>query len=219
MARTPRADPEGTRRRPGPRRPWGLPSGPDEVTRAVLDAAARLFARDGVSAVTMRDIAKEARVNLALIGRYIGSRDELVRAVLADLSDQVVAQIRSDPTGEHGFDPDSVAGRWTRVLTHLVISDPGTAIEFGSGPVKEMREVAAAIYGVPEEVSRLRIAQVFASALGWRIFEDFLVSAAGLDAGSLEDLRSELNHTHRRLAATPLPSPPDPEVRRDPDRG
>ncbi len=159
----------------------------------------------------MRDVATEAKVNLALIGRYIGSRDDLIHAVLADLSDKVVAEIRSDPTGAKGFGPDSVTVQWTRVLTFLVVTDPEAAIEHGAQPVRELCERSAAVYGMPEETSRLRIAQVYASALGWRIFEDFLMAAADLDRGSLDDIRSELTRSHRRLAATPLLSPPDPD--------
>ena len=44
-----------------------MPTGPDAVRRAVLDAAAVLFAERGVGEVALRDIAAEARVNLALI--------------------------------------------------------------------------------------------------------------------------------------------------------
>ena len=53
--------------RPGPRRAPGAPAGPDEVRRAVLDAAAPLFAERGVDAVSLRDIAAGADVHLALI--------------------------------------------------------------------------------------------------------------------------------------------------------
>ncbi|HMU79510.1 MAG TPA: hypothetical protein PKC57_04560, partial [Microthrixaceae bacterium] len=43
------------RKRPGPRRAEGMPTGPIEVRRAVIDAAAQLFCRDGVAEVTLRD--------------------------------------------------------------------------------------------------------------------------------------------------------------------
>ena len=56
-------------------------------------------------------------------------------------------------------------------------------------------------------------AQIVAAALGWRIFEDYLVQAGGLDAIPLATLRDELVHSARRLGATPWPSPPDPRPR------
>ena len=45
---------------PGPRREPGAPVGPEEVRRAVLEAAAVLFAERGVDAVSLRDIAAAA---------------------------------------------------------------------------------------------------------------------------------------------------------------
>ena len=49
-----------------------------------------------------------------------------------------------------------------------------------------------------------------AAALGWRIFEEYLVDAAGLGDIPVEVLREELVHAARRAGATPWPSPPDP---------
>ncbi len=189
-----------------------MPAGPDAVRRAVLDAAAALFASNGVTLVTLRDIAEAAQVNLGLINRYLGTRDDLIRAVFRDLTDQLLAEIRDDPTGMRGFEPDSVMVRWTRVLTYFVVVDPELAVEVGSAPLHELSAVVTRIYGQDEESARLRIAQLMASALGWRLFEPYLMAASGLADSSLEEVRMELTHTHRRLAATPLPSPEDPPV-------
>ena len=68
-------------------------------------------------------------------------------------------------------------------------------------------------YGLDAEAARLRAAQIVAAALGWRIFEDYLVAAGELDAVPLETLRDELARSARRLGATPWPSPPDPSPR------
>lgn len=188
-----------------------MPSGPEEVRAAVLDAAAELFAIRGVSNVTLRDIAAAAQVNLGLINRYIGPRDTLIEAVFKDLTDQLVAEIRDDPTSQRGFDVDSVMGRWTRVLTHLVIVDPELAVRIGKEPADELSAFVEQLYGLPRDAARLRVAQLFASALGWRLFEPYLLDSAELTDMSIDDARDELTHTHRRLAATPLPSPPDPD--------
>jgi AcrR family transcriptional regulator len=53
------------------------------VVEALLSTATRLFAERGPSAVSLRDVAAEANVNLGLIHRYIGSKDDLLAAVLA----------------------------------------------------------------------------------------------------------------------------------------
>ena len=82
---------------PGPRRPAGSLTGPDEVRRAVLDAAAMLFALRGVDAVPLRDIAAAADVHLALIRLYVGTREELLLAVFDYLSDQVARAVAENP--------------------------------------------------------------------------------------------------------------------------
>src|SRR3954447_14392716 len=52
--------------------------------RAVLDAAARLFARDGAACVTMEAVAAEAGVGKGTVFRRFGDRASLARAVLSD---------------------------------------------------------------------------------------------------------------------------------------
>ena len=56
--------------------------GRDAATRRMLDAAAELFAERPVSSVTVRDIADRAGVSHALVHRYLGSQDDIFRAVL-----------------------------------------------------------------------------------------------------------------------------------------
>lgn len=54
------------------------------ATRALLlDAARRRFARGGYAATTVREIADDAGVNVALINRYFGSKEGLFEACLA----------------------------------------------------------------------------------------------------------------------------------------
>ena len=48
----------------------------------LLDAARRRFASDGYAATTVREIADEAGVNVALINRYFESKEGLFRACL-----------------------------------------------------------------------------------------------------------------------------------------
>jgi AcrR family transcriptional regulator len=59
------------------------PHGRDEVVAALIATAATLFAERGPAAVSLRDVATAADVNLGLIHRYIGSKEDLLAAVLA----------------------------------------------------------------------------------------------------------------------------------------
>jgi len=55
---------------------------PDDTASRIIDAAERLFIRDGTEATSLRAVTREAGVNVAAIHYYFGSRDELLRAVL-----------------------------------------------------------------------------------------------------------------------------------------
>ncbi len=48
----------------------------------MVDAAAHLFAERGPAAVSLREVARRAGVNLGLIHRHIGSKEDLLAAVL-----------------------------------------------------------------------------------------------------------------------------------------
>jgi TetR/AcrR family transcriptional regulator, repressor for neighboring sulfatase len=180
----------------------------------VLDAAAALFARRGVDAVSLRDIAAAADVNLSLIRRYIGRRDDLVTAVFHHVSDQLARAVEGNPLSGQGFSADTVMGKWVRIAAVLAISGRSMESRPEFNPVVAMAETLIAGYGMAGEAARRRAAQIVAAALGWRIFEDYLVQAGGLDAIPLAILRDELTHSARRLGATPWPSPPDPRPAR-----
>lgn len=63
---------------PRPRRTLAVSA---ETREKILDAAERLFARDGFSGATLRDITRAARVNLAAVHYHFGGKEALYRAV------------------------------------------------------------------------------------------------------------------------------------------
>ncbi|MCP1502990.1 AcrR family transcriptional regulator [Curtobacterium herbarum] len=62
---------------------------------ALVQAARRRFAFDGYRATTVRDIAADAGVNVALINRYFGSKEGLFRACL----DRATPEQEATPSG------------------------------------------------------------------------------------------------------------------------
>ena len=63
-------------------------------TEEMMVAALDLFARHGVDAVTIKDIAKALKVNTALIYYYFDSKDDLFRACLKYCIERTVAYFR-----------------------------------------------------------------------------------------------------------------------------
>ena len=59
---------------------------------SILDAAERLFARQGFTATTIKQIGKEAAVNPALLYYYYDSKETLYRAMLQRILAQLLAR-------------------------------------------------------------------------------------------------------------------------------
>ncbi len=149
-------------------------------------------------------------MNLTLIRRYVGSRDDLIDAVFAQVSEQLAAAVAEQPLAGQGHGPDTVMGKWVRIGAALAISGRPMSAGAIHNPVQAIADSLVAGYGLTSEAARVRAAQIVAAALGWRIFEEYLMTAAGLDDVPVDVLREDLVHSARRLGATPWPSPPDP---------
>ncbi|MBK9794177.1 MAG: TetR/AcrR family transcriptional regulator [Sphingobacteriales bacterium] len=48
----------------------------------ILDVAERLFAEQGFEAVSIREISKEADINIAMVSYYFGSKEKLYEEVI-----------------------------------------------------------------------------------------------------------------------------------------
>ncbi len=163
--------------------------------------------------MSLRDVAAKADVHLALISRYVGNREELVAAVFDHLSERVSEAVVDNPLSGQGFSADTVMGQWVRVAAALAIRRRPLTSRPAFNPVVAMATTLAEGYGLDELSARIRASQIVAAALGWRIFEDYLLEAGDLHGLPLQDLRDDLAHSARRLGATPWPSPPDPVPR------
>lgn len=62
-----------------------------EIKEQILDVAEGAIARDGYAGTTLRNIVGQAKVNLAAVHYHFGSKEDLLRAVLARISQPIVA--------------------------------------------------------------------------------------------------------------------------------
>ncbi len=60
------------------------PAAPSDTRQRLLDAAARIFARDGLTGATTRAIAQEAGVNEVTLFRHFQTKDRLLAAVVGE---------------------------------------------------------------------------------------------------------------------------------------
>ncbi|MCB9046341.1 MAG: TetR/AcrR family transcriptional regulator [Chitinophagales bacterium] len=64
-----------------------------EKQHHILDVAEELFAQNGFNGTSVRDIAKEAGVNIAMISYYFGSKEKMLEALFIRRANDVKIQI------------------------------------------------------------------------------------------------------------------------------
>jgi AcrR family transcriptional regulator len=195
--RRPANDPSARPRRGRPPKDADAPHGPDEVIKAVVDAAAELFSSQGYGTVSLRQVAAAAGVNPGLVHRYIGSKDDVLRAVFAKFAYEL----------EEG--PDAVTGprlspgterlvlRHQRIVAHLTLEGYDISRFKTESPIVDV--ILTAIHDhapVGDRDARIRALQIVALGLGWRLFESFLISTSGLDPSDRDDIVAAIRETN-----------------------
>lgn len=105
---------------------------PADTRQRILDAAFRRLAAEGYAALSVREIARDAGLNHALINYYFGSKEQLVVEVFASADEQRVQRQKAMYLGEGGFahkwrqarryyDGDLESG-YVRVLIELIVA-------------------------------------------------------------------------------------------------
>ena len=79
----------------------------EEVSQALIDAAAALLAERSYAHLTVRGIAARADVNPAFVHRYFGSKRRLLHAAMEQAQQHVIARIDKMPDVIAGGLPSS----------------------------------------------------------------------------------------------------------------
>jgi AcrR family transcriptional regulator len=166
--------------------------GRDEIRSAVIEAAARRFAAEGPDA-PLRDIADDAGVNLGLIHRHIGNKDDLLRAVLAAEIEGGVGFIAQSGNVASAlrrlFSGAASNGRYIRIIAWLLLQNPSQLTHQDRYP--GMQALRALASGESDDVDpELMIAM--AAIYGWTVFGPQLRAAFGYDRAEPEDLERRL---------------------------
>jgi AcrR family transcriptional regulator len=125
-----------------------LPSTKDQILRA----ASHVLQRDGVAALSIRAVAAEAGVNLALVHYHFHSRDGLLLAVLEDLN----AELLNRQRGLYDTPDATLAMKWQQAVEFY-------RQDLASGYVRILLELAAHGYANPQMAERVR-----AAMRGWQ---------------------------------------------------
>jgi AcrR family transcriptional regulator len=151
------------------------------VQAAVLRAAGEHFARHGTAA-SLRAIADEANVNVGLIHRHFGNKDELLRAVLRHQTQAGAAVVAREPTPgaalRHIFDAGPGTGRYVRTLAWLLLEGSEPASFQPEYPTIEALRTMPHEHLSDEEYD-LRLLAGLLIVYGWTVFGPQLLTAFG----------------------------------------
>lgn len=111
----------------------------------ILRAARLVLQRDGVGNLTIRSVATEAEVNLALIHYHFHSRDGLLLAVLEDLNAELLMRQR----GMYDQADMTLADKWRQAVAFY-------HQDLESGYVRTLLELAGHGYSNPQMAERVR---------------------------------------------------------------
>ncbi len=160
-----------TARRP----PTGLRADARRNRAAVVAAAKRLFADQGLDA-QMPDVAKAAKVGVGTVYRHFPTKDDLIAAMAAERFERLAERAREDLQNE---DPWEGIADFIRFSAEIQAEDRGLCEVMGSRP--EVMDAAAQAAGLGELceqlVERAQRSGDLRSDLAW---EDIPMIACGL---------------------------------------
>jgi TetR/AcrR family transcriptional regulator, repressor for neighboring sulfatase len=153
--------------------PVERPTGRDEIRAAVLEAAARRFATDGPDA-SLRDIADDAGVNLGLIHRHVGNKDDLLRAVIereiAGGPGAIEQAADAAAALRRIFEGAASDGRYVRIVAWLLLREPHAPRHQDRYPGMAALRALAADDGLDDADRDARLMVAMAAIYGWTVF-------------------------------------------------
>lgn len=172
--------------------------GKDEVSAAVLQAAAELFAEKGPAATSIREVATRAGVNHGLLHRHFGSKRQLLAATLQNLADSA-ASLRE--SGAPAAEIEAASEIQARVMVRSMLD---------GFPVEELQQRFPGMQAFLEQVqahheddrtARLLAAHGMALQVGWGLMGPTLRVAFGLQDFDDTEIRSAVADQITKIVA------------------
>jgi len=182
------------------------PRGKSAVRAALMQAAGIMLSRHGITGVSVRDIAQEAKVNHGLIHRHFGSKDRLVQETVQSLSDRIAGQLGPAAPDEslsdllrNTMNATETQSHYYRILAFLMLTDGGEELIQSDFPV--VRRMLKAVEREPNRMlsTKATIVMLLSLGLGLMIFEPYLRRAAKLSDAEFQSIRMELGRWASQL--------------------
>ena len=185
----------------------------EDVSEALIDAAATLASERGSGHVTVRDIATRAGVNATFVHRYYGSKQNLMRAAMVRAQERLAARIAEVPDvvegaaaivhatlGEREFIATLTRATLDGVFAEIPTGNPALAVL-----VERFQRQAAAGGGGGRHDPRVVVACLSAATVGYALLGDYIRHGTGLEGRPDEEVEAMLVDVLRDVARLALP--------------
>lgn len=172
----------------------------EEVSQALVEAAAALFAERASGRVTVRDIAARADVNPALVHRYFGTKQNLMGAAMEAAQRHVVAQIDLMPDVVQGasavFHAALQETEFVATLARATLDDDLPEFPGGYPSIRRLVERFEAeledrgIHGRHD--ARVVVACLSSLTMGYALFGQFIRRGTGLDGEAADQVEAAI---------------------------
>ena len=178
------------------------PRGREQIRAALIASTLDLLESNGLD-ISIRQIAERADVPHSVIGRYFGSKDELVRSAIESTlpADREAAQHHdtAEETARAMFDSGVARPERIRILAQL--------LQAGIEP-RDIRAEAPMMTSLVKLIEerqpdhadpRIIAAAVSALSMGWVLAGDYIVDHTGIDVLDRDEVHEELKRLMLRL--------------------
>ena len=185
----------------------------EDVSQALIDAAASLSAERGSGHVTVRDISTRAGVNATYVHRYFGSKQDLMRAAMSRSQERLAMRIEEVPDVVDGAAAIVHATLQERefiaTLTRATLDGVFEGIPSDNPAMTRLldrfMQEAASRGGGGRHDPRIVVACLSAATAGYALLGEYIRHGTGLDDRSSDDVEASLVELLRDVARLALP--------------
>jgi TetR/AcrR family transcriptional regulator, repressor for neighboring sulfatase len=171
----------------------------------ILDSAQELFAKRGPAAVSVRQVAEGAGVSHALVHKYFGSKDDLIKAVLDRVDVSRAATAKSSGSLRDAYQAMLPKAMTQRDHSMMLVRSAMEGTEYVS--LAERIRTTAAMVALarrtatsgakpsppPSDIDpRVLVSAITAMILGWASLEDWVWPTAGIDPAEKDEVYRQL---------------------------
>ena len=189
------------------------PVGREQVVAAAIRAASELFAENNPSQVSVREIARRAGVSHALVHRYLGSKEDIFRAVVA--SEEAAALEFFAAQDDLTTAPEVIGGRGVpiRYLTIMMRAYvEGMDVHLTDSPVMRRLFEMLERYPVPRNPAdpamdiRVCVMTAMAATAAVAVAHEFFSEAVGLSGSTDERFHEQFRELIVHVLSLGTPS-------------